>query len=160
MAQLQCVERLAIVIDQIDVFVSTVNHQGQVHDRTNIPNGEMLYVNSSDLYFRQVQELCANLPYNDIKIIKGTKPEHPCTYIYAKTNTLGSYTLRQLLLLKRYIDYCNKLNGYSTEYPSERRLSAIWIGELYGAESQLPSLRKIFADLDIVIYYIDDGIPF
>lgn len=160
MAQLQYVDYLATVIDQIDIFVSTVNSDGRLYDRVNIPNGEMLYGNSSDLYFRQVQELCANLPYNDIKIIKGTKPEHPCTYVYTKTDASGMYTHCQLLLLKRYIDYCNKLNGYSTEYPSERRLSTIWLGELYNSDCLLPLIQKVFADLDIVIYHLDDGIPF
>ena len=160
MAQLQCVKCLATVIDQLDIFVSTVSLQGWLHDRANIPNGEMLYGNSSDFYFRQVREICANLPYNDIKVINGTKPEHPCTYVYAKTTMVGAYTNRQLLLLKRYIDYCNKLNGYSTEYPSERRLSTIWIGELYNSERLLPLIQKVFADLDVVIYHLDDGIPF
>lgn len=160
MAHICEVSCLATVIDQIDIFMSTVNFEGRLHDRTNIPNGEMLYGNNTDLYFKQVRELCVNLSCNDIKIIKGTKPEHPCTYVYAKTNVLGSYTPHQFLLLKRYIEYCNKLNGYSTEYPSERRLSTIWVGELCGYVWQLPRLQKIFADLDIVIYYLDDSIPF
>lgn len=160
MAQLQCVSCLATVIDQVDIFMSTVSFEGWLHDRENMPDREMLYGDSCILYLNQVREACADLSYNDIKIIKGTKPEHPCTYVYAKTDILGMYTHRQLVLLKRYIDYCNKLNGYSTEYPSERRLSVIWIGEIGSSERQLPMLQKIFSDLDIVIYYIEDGIPF
>lgn len=160
MARLQSVECLETVIDQIDIFVSTVSFEGWLHDRENMPDKQMLYVDNYAHYLDQVRNACVNLSYNDIKIIKGTKPEHPCTYVYAKTNVLGSYTPRQLLLLKRYIDYCNKLNGYSTEYPSERRLSTIWLGELYNSDRLSPLIQKVFADLDIVIYHLDDGIPF
>lgn len=149
-----CAIYLMKVIDEIDIYLNSVDHYGILHDQYNFPSYEKLDARDATAYIHEVQQMCVTLPYTSFKIIEGRSPIHPCTYIFAKTVHAGMYTPYQILSLKRYIDYRNSLR----EYPTENSIRSIWVGSLDVPKSTIKIFNKIFEDMDLVIYY--DGVPF